>query len=1198
MRIILQICGLLALYLCVLCGGLRAEEAKEILRVSFDAALNLQGSGGVVETLPDGKPALVLRNVEKSRLLFFWLKKEQCEGRLLKFRIQAKTQSLSKAFIFGLQAKRNGADVWPAGSGGLDTCDWKEYSFTADFPALGITAAAIRLGLQQTTGTVYFRDLIVEDLGPSPSASAAASGAGSRFSGRYGSVDFSANQFHVPDYSASRNLIQNPSFEEGADFWATSCWGELDKLPDDGKPLLFLDATTAAEGKTSLCQRVAESGKGGWPPATFAIPVEEGQDYTLTFYAKTDNPSNAKFTIGGVTDVWDNFLPRVRYRLSTDWTRYTYQFKSTKKMVSIFFGTEHAKTYEPFRIWLDAVQLEKGTKATEFTRPAAAVRLATATSDNLSQPGEAVNARLQVSTRQPAEGVVSYQLRDFFGKVVDEGKLPFKSTVADVPVELPIPACDKLDSGAYVLQADLKLADGFAYSTWHRLMRMHYLDGSHKHRVQFSGAGINGEGNWNGALQLMKRMGVGSFCIFNTPPAQYQQLLKQNGMLYFSMAFQFSGWPPTILGKYSFDSSASDKSKGMGAITDADIPAIVGHAIETIKANPDCLNFKTLNEPFMHTEEDIAKVAKIQTALRKEAKKINPNIRIMTPDCANIDHTLLYLDTLLRNGGPEVCDIVALHTYRGHPDAIDGDLQKIIALTDTYKPGAEIWSTEGGYYNTYIIPDVGFPRVTQGGDHFRAGNISYDLGLGERIATAYETRYRIQSLKHAARVKVDVDWNLIGGSRTYFGLDMIPTATAFAVNTPARLLGNADFVADLKLPKEMRGYLFKDEQNRPVVAMWFTNDDTLYKGLAPAKMAFGKLAGTCEVIDQVGATIQPGKELAIAGYPVFMRGRPGKTEEMLHAVESAAFTFPEVGDALGHTFTFRADGTFTAAFSNRFNRPLQGVLVCTVSGKEVVRESLSLKPYETLEKALTFPKAAQTLQKVPYRYAFTPETGAAIIVDQDILYFEARKAAKTFALDGDARKWDNIPAIALDNLRLATADNPFSVQTKWAWNENTLFCSFDVKDPAFRPSKSIQFPLEGDSVEFFLDSFADSVRKGHTDYAEDDQSYYLWLNERGGVDLYRRQVPNLQLAFTTPGHVGGAKAAFSPAAQGYHFEAALPAREVKPIDLRDGGSFGLNVLAREYGDNRKVSTAMFGGGEIPVSWRAPKNYVFVFLRAD
>ncbi len=138
----------------------------------------------------------------------------------------------------------------------------------------------------------------------------------------------------------------------------------------------------------------------------------------------------------------------------------------------------------------------------------------------------------------------------------------------------------------------------------------------------------------------------------------------------------------------------------------------------------------------------------------------------------------------------------------------------------------------------------------------------------------------------------------------------------------------------------------------------------------------------------------------------------------------------------------------------------------------------------------------------------------------------------------------------------------------------------------------------GDSVTLYFDSYADKMSgaaSGESGTNEDDHDYLLWFREDGKVDMIRRRCAHWQLSFSKPGVVAGLKSHYAKTADGYWMELAIPMVEIKPIELEDGGCFGMNVVVKDYDEGKSVGTAYYGEGEVPVSWRSPQDYVFMFL---
>jgi len=92
----------------------------------------------------------------------------------------------------------------------------------------------------------------------------------------YGGIDFWAlDRLHMPEYHQSRNLVQNPGFEAGFNYWQWQAHSFTDE------PINFCDISTEnpQSGKRSLALR---SGMFPAGVASFGLPVEIDQDSLLS----------------------------------------------------------------------------------------------------------------------------------------------------------------------------------------------------------------------------------------------------------------------------------------------------------------------------------------------------------------------------------------------------------------------------------------------------------------------------------------------------------------------------------------------------------------------------------------------------------------------------------------------------------------------------------------------------------------------------------------------------------------------------------------------------------------------------------------------------------------------------------------------------------------------------------------------------
>ena len=93
---------------------------------------------------------------------------------------------------------------------------------------------------------------------------------------------------------------------------------------------------------------------------------------------------------------------------------------------------------------------------------------------------------------------------------------------------------------------------------------------------------------------------------------------------------------------------------------------------------------------------------------------------------------------------------------------------------------------------------------------------TYDIGHGERLATALRARTWLLGLKHA-RIKC---MNASNYGVSQMDAMLTPYAYHKVPNTLGVLLGNSVFEEELNLFPDTRCYVFKDENDRPVAAIW------------------------------------------------------------------------------------------------------------------------------------------------------------------------------------------------------------------------------------------------------------------------------------------------------------------------------------------------------------------------------------------
>ena len=243
------------------------------------------------------------------------------------------------------------------------------------------------------------------------------------------------------------NCLPNSSFECGTAGWGgyapgVKTWagnlfrlhGELDpgesvhgkqslkiSLQKDSLPTIFFDYFDLVE-EPQPCVLAANR---GW----FAL--ERGRDYCLSTFLKADRPG-----LGGVLLVKQAGGRTLRQNVSptTDWQRHEFIFKAESDQAWAAAGLDLAASQQAAgSVWIDAVQLEPGDKATPYLpRSSLEIALATGETGNLfDQPDKTAKINITAANDGPAPAEVR-------GKIV---AADFQDrSLSPIPVSFPVPA--------------------------------------------------------------------------------------------------------------------------------------------------------------------------------------------------------------------------------------------------------------------------------------------------------------------------------------------------------------------------------------------------------------------------------------------------------------------------------------------------------------------------------------------------------------------------------------------------------------------------------------------------------------------------------------------------------------------------------------------------------------------------------------
>lgn len=996
----------------------------------------------------------------------------------------------------------------------------------------------------------------------------------------YGGVDFwKYDKLKMPNYNLSRNLVQNPGFEEGFKYWTLGPLGQTVDM-SEGE---FYSLTTENPHSGNFCAKLRGSAiQSPSKLATFAIPIEKDQNYTISFYARADKTTTLNFMIwyerwGGDLFNWKN----MRISNANAWKRYSFTFKSKFTCMAFGFGISKQDGI----VWIDDVQLEKG-KLTDFDEKPYGVCFITGKRGNLVEPGTSQRSYFRLSGKPGAKLIHKYKVEDIFNNVLYKGK---SAVVLDNKrmAKIAVHWVPKLAAGIYTVESDITGVDGPEIRDFDRITVMKSATNTPtKDPLFFADNSVSRFPNWQRKFAMLKYFGIDTILNFDIPAFDedknnFKKAVKKAGLFHVG-CLTADGYDNPWRGKVITEPRKD--------ITPADLQE---HAFKIAKKHSEITAWKTINEPHtLPNEEDMKTMVKYVEMLSKGAKKVNPNNLIITPDPANMypQYGAKYIDLFLKYGGGKFCDIIGIHPYRGRPEEpdLDKDIASFLKMLDRHKVKKDVWFTEGIYHCNYVLPPYSLnAHAGCSSDHFRTGNFSYHIGWGEKISFAYTIRSWIMTLKYADRVKMSVDW--VFGQYCALDYDLTPMVKAFAPNTLKHLLCMADYKNDLGFGRDIRGYMFEDDKKRPVAVIWSYNyliDTGKEKGV---DLDISKLPADIEIMNCFGAKVERRKDqlLTLNSFPVFIRGNPNSIAKLNTAFNKTAV----VSEGFKKTFMFVQS---TALDEREFslknmipNRKITGELKLVVDGKEIYNGKIVVGGNKTWKKKFKIQQKANQVQiarvkaeflqdksKTPELFGTTSESLAAI------------KTTKPIKIDGDLSDWPKGSMVTLEpryksfNVYLNDREKAKELKEKYpkgiawkgendlsgklylSWSSKNLYIAFKIKDNKLNCSNKLVSAWMGDSIQLYFDGWADAKSKYTRGFDINDQVFDLWPH-KNKVILRRAVAPEQQLGFLKTGVVKNAKTAFKKTRDGYIIEMAMPAKDVFPVKLYKGSLFGFAAMIND-----------------------------------
>lgn len=864
---------------------------------------------------------------------------------------------------------------------------------------------------------------------------------------------WSVDGLHLPAYAASRNLIQNPSFEAGLRYWGFPIFvGGM--IPLEYQGVYVHDDAVARTGSSSLRLRALPMKS----PLTIGhnpTPFIPGKPYVYSFYAKASPGRTLRINVWG-----RGMIPQVlpgttqAFSVTDEWQRITVPFEANQRFACIYLDAmdpEGESGGETAYVWVDDVQLEQASEATEFVDVDVAAELVSAARGNFLEFGQTPEFALNLRSLPRKQGSVNLAVENFYFDTVFEGSYSF-TTDADGWARIDLGdldawLTDTRSRGVFIARADIEV-EGLDRSVreFFRFSAMDFLENKHKRKDLFNltyAYSVQAGGpEMERFVQRERAIGFGSITYDFVGFAldweydldrERMELLKEYG---------FGNMGRAVLQLHSGEEG--EISEKQGELKMSGIKQMIDPTDEQLQRFEDIVAVKAEMRPWndiwwftgesnpgvMPLEAHHDAYAKFLLATYRGVKRGNPEADVLIeggPWSIEPQYGTKWVERYIqdtRRLDPSVeFDGAAGHHYRNFPESpdLDSDITAFLEMLD--RNGHEDWPfyiNEGGNYIPFNIPQEGIsPYIVQSGNAWYMGPLSYHFGWAERISAAFSARNWLIGLKHGDRVPCMQDFNT---SQRYVDFDLTPRPYDKIPNTLGRLLGNSTFYRDIRFAPETRCYVFTDDPTGRVVAAMWGHRQSVDRGKEEAplyRFDFAELE--VEFVDLMENSVAFPRDseglttIPLSPFPVFIVSPPGTADALCEAI-GAAVPASDERSAIELVAMPTGDGAARLSIRNTLDRPTQEQVTVSLNGKtsEITLELAALEeathsvplpsPSDSSGPAVSSPRTfdltctagGQTLAAVKGQYLVVP-----------------RRAGAGQSPDSRSVDWSKVPAAAL-----------------------------------------------------------------------------------------------------------------------------------------------------------------------------------------
>ena len=944
------------------------------------------------------------------------------------------------------------------------------------------------------------------------------------------------------------NLIPgDSSFETGF-----GVWNERGEIVSD----------TAFDGQKSL--KLSDS------VMTHAVfTLEPGQPYVMSCYLKAAEPDTVVHLQGYRTN-WDGNYINKWVRPGTQWERFTLEIPAQEIGGHNKFWLL-VKPEKQRSIWLDAVQLEKGSKPESY-HAAEAVSISSQVlspvTGNIFHPGEQVKISFQVYNSKETPETRNFQLRisDYY-----HNELEVKSET-------------------------ITLA---AKSTWHweyQLPKQERL-GFFLYQYQL--------GSKSGDMQQHE----GSFCIVMPPlppaadgrslfgmsagPSDRLPALARVGVKAASVAF-----------RWSYYTEKQELAPHLLQDLDDRVDLSLRLGIEPIlylRRTPRWATMKQHPHDVFPPREEM--IPLYEDFAYKVASHFKGRVRNYQLWGGEADLLANSVKNVLEKDEEWFSTLVAqLHQY-GYKGIKRADPSAVVAVTgvsgvDCSKAKfpflRQVLEKARGFYDEATVHPYCYPSTFSGDNYVQApednhlpeiyqtasrlagglpvgnGEFGFAIDRQETLNSAASRRmsdYMLRSFLLTASVPqaTRIMWYTVAGNYDSYSIwrwpHPRPMVAAYA--NLAQLLTNTDKPEELSVGSLVRGLLLR-RQSGSLAALWCPSNREVELSL-PA-------AAEIRLIDCMGNSADKNKPILLSGTPYFLVSDKGP-EQLLADIKQSSLLVQAVDLEL----RLQSQERIQIQLSNQLNKELSGKIQINLPGTAegtlpVQQEFSRLRPgvTEKIPLELANPLSLRHLNQGASISALVTTAEGDLTFEQKVKVLPCYHVDQNASIDGDLTEWDSHPFIELNSSRyLYPPDaashslwmNPadLSIRAWTGWNEQYFYFAARVYDDKHCNANEVMKIWAGDCIQIAFDTLNNALGVG---YDSDDRELSFGYSSSA-------KAPLLSQTWPLPQRIpDGCLLACKVNEGSIDYELAIPFALLQPLKALPGSIFAFNFVATDQDVNR------------------------------